>query len=662
MRALAVILAAALAPVVAQAQEQDRQQPPADFSAMDIDELARVRITSVSRRPEPVARAAAAVTVISREDLRRSGATTLPDMLRAVPGLTVARIGSHDWAISARGFNHQLSDKLLVVVDGRTVYSPVFGGVFWDAVAVPLDEIERIEVIRGPGATLWGANAMNGVINIITRPAAESDGGRIGIATGTRASIRGSVRYGDTFGQGAAWRVYAGGRDRDPVELADGSDAADEWRFGQTGFRIDGPPGAQRWTLQGDLYRGEGESALLLPSASAPYAIRQLDEIDIRGGNLLARWTQAYGDRSELGLQVTYDYHHRENGQLFGSLRSNVLDAELQARLPGPGNAILLWGLGYRLLADEITGAGAISFAPPTRSTHLAQAFAQGEWELSDRVAMTIGTKVEHNSYTGIELQPSVRLLWLPGMHHSIWASVSRAVRTPTRVETGALAVLATPDDPVERRLVGSAGVAAEQLVAWEAGYRTDLGHGLSIDLALFHHDYDALRSLEPGAPDMSGPRVVVPIAYGNNARGRTWGAEVTALARPSPGWRLRFTYGYLGMRTEVADAAPPGAVPFAAPGVNPAHQATVHSSMDLPGGLELDVAGRYVGALDTAGIPDYATAQLRLGWRWRRLVELSAGIQDLFAPRHAEFPLGVFAADRRQIERRAYLQAVWRF
>ncbi|HEX6643488.1 MAG TPA: TonB-dependent receptor plug domain-containing protein, partial [Gemmatimonadales bacterium] len=260
LRATALALAAGLVPGAARAQDDVR--PPADFTAMDIEELARVRITSVSRRPEPVAHAAAAVTVISREDLRRSGATTLPDMLRAVPGLSVARIGSHDWAVSARGFNHQLSDKLLVVVDGRTVYSPIFGGVFWDAVAVPLDEIERIEVIRGPGATLWGANAMNGVINIITRPAAESDGGRIAVATGTRIPIRGSVRYGNTFGQGTAYRVYAGGRDRDPAQLADGTDANDGWRFGQTGFRIDGAPGAERWTLQGDLYRGEGESAL----------------------------------------------------------------------------------------------------------------------------------------------------------------------------------------------------------------------------------------------------------------------------------------------------------------------------------------------------------------------------------------------------------------
>jgi iron complex outermembrane receptor protein len=656
---IAWLLIGCMAPRVVVAQEP---APAPDYSALDIDELARVRITSVSRRPELVARAAAAVTVISREDLRRSGASTLPDMLRAVPGLDVARVGARDWAVSARGFNSQLSNKVLVIIDGRTVYSPIFGGVFWDALAIPLDEVERIEVIRGPGATLWGANAVNGVVNIITRAAAESDGGRIAISSGTRMPIRGGVRYGNTFGEGAAYRVYAGGRDRRPAMLADGTDAADDWRFGQAGFRLDGAPGADRWTIQGDIYDGTGETELLLPIGTAPFVTRQRDQLDVRGGNLVGRWTRAFSEASEMGVQVTYDHGFRRQDVLFGTLRSKVLDFDFHHRLPGPGRSDLLWGFGYRVKADEVSGSGPISFEPPRRPTHLATGFVQGEVPIGDRVAVTAGSKVDHNSFTGIEIQPNIRLLWTPGARHSLWGSVSRAVRTPTRVEFDAMAIAAVPGEPVEQRLVGNADAGSEALLAYEAGYRTDPGRGVSLDLALFYNDYDDLRTIEPGPPDASGPRVVVPLRYENNGRGRTWGAELDALLRPSPGWRLRLSYAYLQMRLELTDAAASGAVTEARPGFDPEHMARIQSSMDLPGDFELDVVGRYVGGREGAGITDYATARVRLGWQWRRRVELSVAGQDLFAPRRREFPTGVYAADDRYIERRAYVQAVWRF
>lgn len=640
------------------------QEPmlPGDFSALDIDELARVRITSVSRRPEPVARAAAAVTVISREDLRRSGASTLPDMLRAVPGLHVARVGARDWAVSVRGFNDQLSNKVLVIIDGRTVYSPIFGGVFWDALAVPLDEVDRIEVIRGPGATLWGANAVNGVINIITRSAAESDGGRIGISTGTRAPVRGIVRFGNTFGEGAAYRIYAGGRQRDPAMLEDGTDAADDWRFGQAGFRIDGAPGRRRWTVQGDIYNGIGDTELLLPTASPPYVTRTLEQLDVRGGNLAGRWTHTLGEASEMALQLTYDYAYRRQEQLFGTLRSNVLDFDFQHRLPGPGRSDLVWGIGYRLKADEVSGAPPINLSPPRRSTHLASAFAQSEIPVGARVAVTAGAKFDHNSYTGLEVQPNARILWVPGARHSLWASVSRAVRTPTRVEADAVAIVAAPGDPVERRIMGSDDADSEALIAYEAGYRTDPGRGVSIDFATFINDYDRLRTVEPGPPDVGGTRVVVPLTYTNRASGRTWGGEITALLRPSAAWRLRFSYSHLRMRLELAADAPPGTVSAVSAGYDPKHMAGMHSSMNLPGNLELDIVARYVGALHGAGVVDYATARVRLGWRWQRRFELSVAGQDLFAPRHREFPTGVYVADDRYIERRAFVQAVWRF
>lgn len=644
---------------------QDRD-PVADLGGLDIDELARIEITSVSRRAEPIANATAAVTVLTREDIRRSGAIALPDVLRLVPGLQVARVGSRDWAVSARGFNQQSSNKLLVLVDGRSVYSPIFAGVFWDAVAFQIDEIERIEVIRGPGATMWGANAVNGVVNIVTREAAASAGGRVSLSTGTRLNLLTGGRYGGSLGS-TDFRVTAGVRDRDPSLLADGSDAYDDWRFGQAGFRADGQfSDRDSWTLQGDLHRGSGDHRLLLPTSSPPFAELRTDELEVDGWNLLGRWTRTLGDRSSFSVQAYLDRARREQTPLFGTMTVHQLDLDAQHRFAIGRRHDVLWGVGYRRLSDDVTGARGISFAPASRASDLWTAFVQDDIELvPDRLGLTLGSKLEHNDYTGTEVQPNVRVLWRPAEGHSVWAAVSRAVRTPSRIDADAVADAAITDAPFQARLVGSDDYGAEELAAWEAGYRVTPAVSLSFEAALFYNDYDRLRTIAPAAPlppEGDDPRPIVPFVVANGAFGRSYGFELAGTWRVSRSARVRASYARLEVRTAIRPGAPANSTPEAADGLDPEHEASLWLSFDLPASLELDLIGRHVSELRARGVPGYTTADVRLGWRPSARLEFSLIGEDLLEEQHAEFPTIAFIADDREVERRGLVRAVWRF
>lgn len=663
MRYYAAVLGAFLlaAPVAAQ-----EPLPGSDLAGLDIDELARIEITSVSRRAEPIAQATAAVTVLTREDIRRSGAITLPDVLRLVPGLQVARVGARDWAVSARGFNQQSANKLLLLVDGRSVYSQIFAGVFWDAVAFPMDEIDRIEVIRGPGATLWGANAVNGVVNIITRTARESRGGRISAGFGDRLNAFGGGRYGGSIGS-VDFRINGGVRDRDPARLADGSDAFDDWTFGQIGIRADGALSPRdQWTVQGDLYRGSGGNRLILPTTSDPFVEVTLDDLDVAGGNLMGRWTRTLSPRSSIVVQAYFDRARREQVPLFGTMTVDQLDVEAQHRFIIGERHDILWGAGYRRLSDEVTGAFGISFEPAERATDLWTAFVQDEIQLVPRrFGLTIGSKIEHNDYSGTELQPNIRALWQPADAHTLWAAVSRAVRTPSRIDEDAVAVAPLAGLPFQARLVGSDAYDAEELIAYEAGYRVQPAVSVSVDLAAFYNDYDELRTIAPGEPlppEGEDPRPIVPFGVANDAFGRSYGFEFAATWRVSRHVRLRGTYSRLEVRSAIVAGAPANSTPEVAEGSDPEHSADLWLSLDLPARFELDVVGRHVSELRGRGIPDYTTADVRVGWRWSDHLELSAVGQDLFDEQHAEFPTISFILDNREVARRGYVKAVWRF
>ena len=661
-----LLLAASLLVVPVAAGAQGVNQGGDDLTGLDIDELARIEITSVSRKAEPVASASAAVSVLTREDIRRSGATTLPDVLRMVPGLQVARVGSRDWAVSARGFNQQSANKLLLLVDGRSVYSPIFAGVFWDALGFPIDEIERIEVIRGPGATLWGANAVNGVVNVITRPAGESRGGRVSIGAGSRLQVTGGGRYGGTIGS-TDFRINGGARRREASLLANGDDAFDDWSFGRVSFRLDGTLSHRdSWTLQGDAFRGAGDHRLLLPTPAPPHTEIVVDELEIDGVDLLGRWTHHMSARSDLTVQAYYDRARREQTPLFGTMVVDQLDIDAQHRFGVGEWHDIIWGAGYRRMSDDVTGALGLSFAPSARTTDLWTAFVQDEITLvPDRLYLTIGSKFEHNDYTDGALQPNARALWRPSPVHSVWAAVSRAIRTPSRIDADAVAAAAIPGAPVQAVLVGSDDYGAEELIAYEAGYRLEPVVSVSFDAAVFYNDYDDLRTIAPGAPlppQGDDPRPVLPFDVDNDAYGRSYGFELAGTWRASRHVRLRASYSRLEVRTAIDAGAPAGSRPEAADGLDPEHAATAWLTVDLPGHMELDLLGRHVAELRGRGIPAYTSADIRAGWRWRDRLELSVVAQDLLEDRHAEFPTISFILDNRQIGRRVFARAVWRF
>ncbi len=466
----AFALLVATLPGIARADSLD----PKQYTRMSLDELSDMEITSVSKRAEKASEAPAAVYVLTDEDIHHSGATTIPELLRMVPGLSVAQAGSHQWAISSRGFNDQFSNKLLVLIDGRTVYTPLFSGVYWDVQDTVLEDIDRIEVIRGPGATLWGANAVNGVINIITKHTKDTKGGYFSSAVGNHERGIVSGRYGAGVGDNLNYRAYASSKSFDEVRGIAGGGARDEWHKEQAGFRTDWDHSdVDNLTVQGDIYHGREDSWLDLPSFTAPFTQDFFDDSDLGGANILARWKHSVEEGSDLTFQTYFDHTYRDDFYL--EQRINTFDLDLQHVLAVSERNQLIWGAGYRLVDDNLRGTEYLNYDPKSRAANLWSAFIQNEFALvPDQLLFTIGSKFEHNDYTGFEWQPSTRLALLIDEHHTLWGSISRAVRTPNRtMEDVAFTVAAAPGAPPRLlKLVGNDDVDSEELIAYEAGYR----------------------------------------------------------------------------------------------------------------------------------------------------------------------------------------------
>ena len=613
-----------------------------DLKKLSIEELMEVEVTSVSRRAERLTQAAAAIAVITQDDIRRSGATSLPEVLRLVNSLHVARQSQRAWAISARGFNSSTADKMLVLIDGRSVYTPLFSGVFWDVQDTLLEDVERIEVIRGPGATLWGANAVNGIINVITPNAADTQGTLATAGAGDEERGFGGVRYGGRFGShrgdgGGYYRVYGKYLNRDSLVLVDGSDARDPMWMGQGGFRADWKTSERdAFTLQGDAYTGRiGETTR--------------DDTDVDGGNLLGRWTKALAERSGLELQVYWDRTHRLIPDSFEE-HLDTWDLDFQHRLPLAERHDLVWGFGYRHHRDRVGNSQSLAFLPAHRDLDLISLFGQDEISfLDDRLEVTVGSKLEHNDSTGLEVQPSVHAAWRPNDRRTLWAAVSRAVRTPARIEEDFLVF--GPGGVV--LLQGSRGFESEELVAYELGYRIQPHPEVLLGAAAFYNVYDDLRSLEPppGSP--------FPITLENRFEGEAWGLELRSHSQPRPGWRVQASYAWLDKDLR----AKPGsrdASSGASLGNDPEHRFSLRSSHDLPGHLELDAWLRYVGGLPSPKVDGYTELDLRLGWRIAEGLELSLTGRNLLRASHEEF--GPATPFREEVERSVHGKATWRF
>lgn len=630
------LLTAALA---APAAAQEEELPPTELKKLSIEELMDIDVTSVSRRSERLSRAAAAITVITGEDVRRSGATTLAEALRLTASLHVAQADGRTWAITARGFNLTTANKLLVLIDGRSVYTPLFSGVFWDVQHTFLEDVDRIEIIRGPGATLWGANAVNGVINIITKSARVTQGSvaRAGAGEGMERAF-GGARYGGQIGERVFYRAYADYLYRDAMELASGGSARDPLRLGQLGFRVDGDASSRdAFTVQGDLYRGlSGE------------LIR--DDTDLSGGNLLGRWTRRLSGESGLELQVYWDRTHRDIPDNFEE-HLDTWDVDFQHQLPVAGRHRLIWGLGYRHFRSDVENSRAVAWVPEDRNQDLFSAFAQDEIRLKgDRLRLTVGSKFEVTEATGLEVQPSVRMSWTPSDRRTLWGAISRAVRTPTRIDQDVRFLL--PDGTPF--VLGNEGFDSEKLLAYEAGYRYLIRPELLLDVAAFYNVYDDLRSQELRVP---GSRF--PVVLANELEAETWGGEVRINYEAAPWWRLQLAYARFEKNLELDPGStdPTGGL---AEGNDPDSRALFRSSFDLPRNVQLDGWLRYVDRLPSPVVPSYTELDLRIGWSPIPALDLSLIGRNLLHGSHPEF--GTPTPQRKEVRRSVYGRVTWRF
>jgi len=606
--------------------------------------LMNLQVTSVSKRPERLSQTASAIQVITQEDIRRSGAASLAEALRLAANLQVAQIDSRQWAISARGFNGTTANKLLVLIDGRTVYTPLFSGVFWDVQEVPLQDIDRIEVISGPGATLWGANAVNGVINVITKDAKDTQGFLLSGGGGTEQHGFGTVRYGAPLGSSVRARIYGRGFDRDATVLPSGQDAADDWHLKQGGFRMDWEASsASRATLQGDLYDGR-------------IAQDSGGDIAVSGGNVMAKWLRTLSERSSLAANLYYDRTHRDIPGVFGE-DLDTYDVDLQHSTRLGARHDVVWGLGYRNINDRtvIGSDSTLAFLP----THVARewftGFVQDEIALvPNRVHVTVGTKIEHNDYTGFEIQPSGRVSWRPGSSGTLWAAVSRALRTPSRIDRELFAPAKPP-----YFLAGGPDFHSEEELAYELGYRYQHGT-LGLSVATFYSRYHGLRSVE-----QVNPPAPVPIVIANKQDGESYGAEVTAEYWLTNRWRVHA--GYTELRVHVWPN--PGSTDMSRGSGEsqvPDRQFLLQSSVDLPAHLGFAVWFRAIDDINNQLVPAYADLNATLTWQPTSHLDLSLVGQNLLHDQHREFgapPASPTAPDpRRDIQRGVYGAVAWHF
>jgi iron complex outermembrane receptor protein len=607
LAAAALLLAVLAAPLAAQTQLAQAD----DLNRLSIEELAQIKVTSVSKIAEPLSEAATAVFVITQDAIRRSGANSIPEVLRLAPNLQVARLDANNYAITARGFNQSsgTANKLLVLIDGRAIYSPLFSGTFWDAQRTFIDDIDRIEVISGSGGTLWGANAVNGVINIITKDSSATRGAMVDARAGT-LDRRLGVRDGGSLGSHASFRAYGLGLTQGALERIGGASAGDAWNLIQGGFRSDWHQAADAITLQGDVYRGTGIGRPAVLSSGS-----------ISGGNISASWDRKVGD----GSLHTQMYADNTDRTLVSGIdaRVNQYSLETQYDFSLGTTQKLVTGGGYRITDDRFKAGPATAFlSPASRTLRFANVFVQDSVALSDELKLAAGIKLENNTYTGLEFMPDLRLAWNASPRTLLWTAVSRAVRTPSRFDTDLFnGVL----------FAGGPDFRSEDLIAYETGYRGLLLPSFSLSVSAFYNSYDHLRTVEASGP------AVFPLMVRNNMRGDSRGLEIWGSFAARGWWHLSGGLSTLQKDLRLV----PGnrdvfGVAFA--GNDPRYQGQLRSSMDLPRDITVDVALRKVGRLRSPAIESYLEADARIAWGATEKLELSVDGENLLHARHEEF------------------------
>lgn len=601
-------------------QPTDLVDPTQDLSALSLEELAEVDVTSVSRSAEPLARAAAAIFVINAEDIRRSGAASLPEILRLAPNLQVQRANAADYAISSRGFgSFETANKLLVLIDGRSVYTTLFSGVLWDAQGLVLEDIERIEVISGPGGTLYGANAVNGVINITTRSARDTIGSAASVGVGNEDRTL-SLRQGGRLGDAGAWRAFFTAFDRKDSLALIGDDSDDANSGHRGGFRADFSQGPNDWTIQGEAYNHHND----------------FRDATLRGSSVQATLRRTLGRAGDLQLRAYLDGADRDAQGSDETVQT--LDLSLQHRWTRRNHA-LVWGADYRVVENSLTvpANNAALLDPPERRITLASLFAQDQISLSQSLRLTVGAKVEDSSFTGLEVLPSVSLAWTTADGGLLWGSVSRAARTASRIDR----------ELVIPGLLAVSDFDSEKLTAYEVGYRAIPFANASFSINAFFHDYDGLRTVSPT------PVTFLPIRFANGGEGHTYGVEAWGSYDLKPGWRLSAGLNTLEKDFQLADGQS-DISGLASVGDDPAYQLFVASRSNLTDRLELDVRLRAVDDLPALDTDGYVEADVRLGWRLTDGVEIAIQGSNLLGNRRIE------TGDSDDGRRRAFGRSVY--
>jgi len=677
-----------------------------DIANKSIEELMNIDVTSVSRKEQKLSKIPAAVYVITQQAIERSGVNIIPDLLRMVPGVQVAQVEADRWAISVRGFNDIYSNKVLVLVDGRTVYTPSFSGVYWDQLDIPLDTIERIEVIRGPGGTVWGANAVNGVISIITKSSKETPGLSITAGAGSQQTADFEARYGGNIGSGLSYRAFGHYTSFASLATPEGRSGNDAWRMRHAGFRADwNKSGKDTFMLEGGIFQTNGGQAILAPANTVLETAAA--KLTNTGGNILTQWTHRYSGSWDSTLAVYDTNYSRHDTGITEKL--NVLDFDYQNHVRVGSRNDVVWGTGYRNTADRIgssmdglrmlrTIGYTAAVRPPSKDYNLFSAFLQDEIHINEDLSFTIGSKFEHNAFSGFEYEPSARLAWTPTGTQTLWLAASKAVRQPSRYDTGI--DVSFPVIPVasgvslNQTFSGNPNLKAEQLLDYEAGYRTALGSGVLIDLTAFYSFYNNLEAPQLGAPtstiDPSGLLITLPVVFANSYKAQNYGSELAVTWNAASQWKLVGSYSWLKMNVARSPAdssstlqwfrsTSPAGFPLASlqqvlqsanqsivetgstARVSPRSQFGIQSYLDLTSRLTFDSSLYFVGGLPAAGVPAYARLDSRLGWKLRKGIDASIVGQNLLSPHHLEFG-NVEQAIATEVDRSVFGKIVWTF
>lgn len=652
LRAFAVklLVIAVLTNLTGMAAAQGNSATSNQLLGLSLEELMDIKVTTVSRRPQKLSEVASAVFVITQDDIRRSGVTNIPDALRMAPGVQVDRLGTDKWAVSIRGFTGRFANKLQVLIDGRSVYNPIFSGTLWEQQDTLMEDIERIEVIRGPAATVWGINAVNGVINIITKKAADTQGTVLTAGGGSFEQGFVSARYGGKLNEDTPFRVYAKGSARHHTDAPSGASNRDQWQSGRGGFRIDHHRGNDQFTLQGDIFAnaiGDTYDKSVISLQSSPTNnVRGQNE----GGNIRFRWDRTLSEQSSILLQTYYDRVRYQMSPLF-SFDTESFDVDAQHRFSLWDRHDITWGGNYRLYHSKVFDNGFIKLTPQDRTNHVYSGFIRDDITLiPNRLYFNLGTRLDHNDFTGLEIQPSARPAWTPDTENTLWLSVSRAVRTPARAENdatldflqfGNAPGLPPLPFPLKTVFQGSHSFQSEKLLASEAGYRHRLSPQASVDISGFVNDYSELRDFSLGRFTLSTglPRqIITSVLTDNSAAALTYGFELSGDWKPTQNWRLQGNYSFIDMRissnplTKDFDPSVSGADK-----VTPQHRISLRSNYDLSDKLDINLWLRYISNIAYYNLPGYVTADAKVSYRPAKNIELYVVGQNLFSRNHQE-------------------------